>query len=315
MVNNLANLDSHRHVKPIFIISLPRSGSTLLQRILASHENISTASEPSFLLPLVYSIRKSGIYTEYAHSVTVSGLEDLFKLIPNEIYGYYKVLRNAAYELYTSVSEEKTRYFVDKTPRYHFILQDLIRMFPDDKFIFLCRNPISVLASISQTFGNGKWRMYAFEKDLFEGLPNIIDIYKKNINRFCSVNYENIIKKPEEELKKVFEYLEIDFDKNIINTFYNNKLNGRLGDKNISLYSSLSDKPIIKWKNVICNPYRKRWCKKYLNFIGQQRLQTIGYDINSLMSDLDNNSYSLKYMYLDIVYIFLDSYINGASLI
>ena len=40
-------------IRPIFIFSAPRSGSTLLQRVLAAHTQVATASEPWILLPLL----------------------------------------------------------------------------------------------------------------------------------------------------------------------------------------------------------------------------------------------------------------------
>jgi hypothetical protein len=39
---------------PLFLLSLPRSGSTLAQRILAAHGGIATTSEPWILLPYLY---------------------------------------------------------------------------------------------------------------------------------------------------------------------------------------------------------------------------------------------------------------------
>jgi hypothetical protein len=40
---------------PLFLLSLPRSGSTLAQRILAAHAGIATTSEPWILLPYLYA--------------------------------------------------------------------------------------------------------------------------------------------------------------------------------------------------------------------------------------------------------------------
>ncbi|MBA3701438.1 MAG: sulfotransferase [Rubrobacteraceae bacterium] len=42
---------------PLFLLSLPRSGSTLAQRFLAAHDAIATASEPWILLPYFYTLR------------------------------------------------------------------------------------------------------------------------------------------------------------------------------------------------------------------------------------------------------------------
>ena len=65
------------NISPIFLYSLPRSGSTLLQRMLADNPVIATASEPWFLLPIVYSTKSSGVYAEYSHFCVPIALEDL----------------------------------------------------------------------------------------------------------------------------------------------------------------------------------------------------------------------------------------------
>ena len=49
-------------VAPVFLLSLPRSGSTLLQRLLAVSPEVATAPEPWFLLPLVQSTRATGTH-------------------------------------------------------------------------------------------------------------------------------------------------------------------------------------------------------------------------------------------------------------
>ena len=51
---------------PIFVFSLPRSGSTLLQRVLMSHNDISSVAEPWILLPQIYSLKKEGTLSEYS---------------------------------------------------------------------------------------------------------------------------------------------------------------------------------------------------------------------------------------------------------
>ena len=55
--------------EPVFLFSLPRSGSTLVQRLIAGHPQVATTSEPWILLPLLYTVRRPGAYTEYGHCV------------------------------------------------------------------------------------------------------------------------------------------------------------------------------------------------------------------------------------------------------
>ena len=52
-------------MKPIFIVSFPRSGSTLLQRILSTSSDIATAPEPWVALPIAYMMKSVGESSEY----------------------------------------------------------------------------------------------------------------------------------------------------------------------------------------------------------------------------------------------------------
>ena len=60
----------------IFIISQPRSGSTLLQRILAGHPEIQTSAETWLLLHPTYAFRTSGIDTDYDSRFAAQGVEE-----------------------------------------------------------------------------------------------------------------------------------------------------------------------------------------------------------------------------------------------
>jgi hypothetical protein len=63
-------------VTPIFLLSLPRSGSTLVQRVLAAHDGVATAAEPWILLPQIYALRTEGAYAEYGHALATRAIGD-----------------------------------------------------------------------------------------------------------------------------------------------------------------------------------------------------------------------------------------------
>ena len=67
----------------IFIISQPRSGSTLLQRILGSHKEIYTTSEPWLMLSPIYAARKSGVQAEYDHQLSRCALKEYLTVLPD----------------------------------------------------------------------------------------------------------------------------------------------------------------------------------------------------------------------------------------
>ena len=111
----LLKQDMQKNIEPIFLISLPRSGSTLLQRVLAAHNLINTTAEPWLLLPFIYATKKEGTLTKYSHSITFQGIVDLIKLLPNKIDDYNQMLAKFVSEIYESLSTPGSKYFLDKT--------------------------------------------------------------------------------------------------------------------------------------------------------------------------------------------------------
>ena len=75
---------------PIFIFSLPRAGSTLLQRVLMAHKDISSVAEPWILLPNVYTTKDKGTLSEYASTVSYKGVSDFINNLPNKKNDYLK---------------------------------------------------------------------------------------------------------------------------------------------------------------------------------------------------------------------------------
>ena len=53
----------------IFLISQPRSGSTMLQKILGANKDVHTVSEPWIALHLLYMLRERGVTAEYGHAL------------------------------------------------------------------------------------------------------------------------------------------------------------------------------------------------------------------------------------------------------
>ncbi len=273
---------------PIFLFSLPRSGSTLAQRILGTHVDISTVSECWILLPHLYALKREGCYTDYGHQFAVDALQDFCDALPQGKEDYLLDLKEFVLGLYKKAAQRNTKYFLDKTPRYHLVAEDIIQMFPEAKSIFLWRNPLAVVASIIDTWDAGAWNLYRYKVDLFDGLSNLISVYEKHAAKFHTVRYEDLITNDEPELRKIFDYLGLSFDP-ILHTHFNQiRLEGRAGDPTgMYRYQTISKEPLTKWQYILCNPLRKRWCRRYLQWIGRERLQVMGYELDQLLSDLE----------------------------
>jgi hypothetical protein len=290
-------------LKPLFIFSLPRSGSTLLQRVLAADSQISSVAEPWVLLPFVYALREHGISAEYSHHWANFALNDFVQALPNGKQDYLSAVGSAVRELYQKAAKNKdARYFLDKTPRYALIVDEIIDIFPDGKFIFLWRNPLAIIASIVETWGDGKWDLSMCKVDLFDGMASLINGYQAHSDQILAVQYESFLQSPERELSRIAEYLELKFDPDMLINFSQVSFSGKLGDPTgVKNYRAVDTAPLEKWKSVINNPLRKMWCRRYLSWLGEERLKVMGYDSKELLHDLDSTEMTLINLFSDII--------------
>jgi len=288
-------------VKPLFIFSLPRSGSTLIQRVLAADGQIASASEPWVLLPFVYTLREQGIYAEYSHHLANLALNDFIRELPNGKEDYLSAIRAAMTELYRKATKgNNARYFLDKTPRYALIANEIIDIFPDGKFIFLWRNPLAIIASIIETWGDGKWVLSTHKVDLFDGLASLIDSVQSHSERVLAIQYESFLRFPEKELSRIGEYLELKLEPGLLRSFHQVKFRGIMGDPTgVTNYKAVDSAPLEKWRATINNPLRKMWCRRYLRWLGEERLKVMGYDLHELLHEIDSTGMSLRNVFSD----------------
>jgi hypothetical protein len=285
-------------IAPIFIFSIPRCGSTLVQRIIAAHDGVATVSEPWLVLPHAYTFRPGGVSGEYLHPLMVDAIEDFCAELPNGVEDYRSALREFVLGLYEKAVDGEARYFLDKSPPYCLVAEEIMSIFPEGKFIFLWRNPLSVVASIIETWE--PWHPAMFRDDLFIGLPRLISAFQKNRSRAHAVRFENLVSGDASCWTELMRYLEIEFQPETLNSFTEVKLNGRMGDPTGSRrYSSLSPEPQQKWKRTLANPLRKAWCHRYLDYLGSERLTAMGYDRAHLLSELDSQPLSTKALVSD----------------
>src|SRR5262249_4039220 len=153
------------------------SGSTLLQRVIAAHDGVATVSEPWLLLPYLYTLRERGVVAEYTHSLMTRAIDDFCEQLPGVVDDYREEMRTMVLPLYEKAAGDSARFFVDKTPPYYFVAEDVMQLFPEGKFIFLWRNPLSIVASIIETWYDGKLYATSHREDLFVGLPRLVSAY------------------------------------------------------------------------------------------------------------------------------------------
>lgn len=286
-------------VTPVFIFSLPRSGSTLLQRILASNIRINTTSEPWVLLPLFYSLRKYGVVSEYSHRACFNAISDFVNQMPNGSEDYYKSIGKGVVEMYQRVSPSGTEYFIDKTPRYYLIIDEIVKALPDAKFIFLFRNPLDVFSSILNTWSGNSLKLEKNFIDISYGPILLAKGYKKYKERSYAVKYEDLIINPDAEIESICKYLEIKYKDSMIQNFSSVTLRGSKGDPTgVNKFKQIESGNAEKWKSNVDSKYRKKFVKKLVKNIGRENLELMGYNLDDLVKEI--NSLTVPLFKIDI---------------
>jgi hypothetical protein len=118
---------------------------------------------------------------------------------------------------------------------------EIATLFPKAKMIILKRNPINVAKSMVNT-----WNIQSFEglgvfnRDLLLGPRTINKFERDNLNNpfVYSLNYEDIVKEPGNEIRKLYQWIGIEYAPKVLKTEENQKYKGKYGDpfqnKNIS---------------------------------------------------------------------------------
>ncbi len=276
----------------IFLISQPRAGSTLFQRLLAGHPEIHATAEPWIMLHPVYALKAEGIDAEYRSLLAMQGLEDFLMQVPEGIELYKKALRKFGSTLYNRMLElSGKRLFLDKTPRYYHIIPELYSIFPEANFIFLLRNPIAVLSSVLNTwFGNRVNEVKVPNLvDLIKGPVCLLDGIKLLKEKAIVVDYESLTRSPETVMHRVCNRIGIPYYQDLLNYGQNPKPEGRFGDSvGVYQHSRPVADNIDKWLKNILSPEHVEFADQYLRTLGSEIVSKMGYKYEELKQKLDS---------------------------
>ncbi|MYF70747.1 MAG: hypothetical protein F4181_12680 [Proteobacteria bacterium] len=198
-----------RHKTPIFVVGLPRSGTTLIERILASHSHVESVGETEFVQMVLR--RESGIGTTE-------------KMNPAIVEAAAKKKINLLSEGYLSAVHYRLGdkpWFVDKLPFNYLFLGFIAKAYPNAPIICLKRNPMDAcFAMYKQLF---TWA-YKFSYTLAE-LAQYYLAYHRLFNhwrdvlgdRLIEVEYEKLVAGQEVQTRSLIRRVGLDFEDACLN--------------------------------------------------------------------------------------------------
>lgn len=257
-------LDYNHEIDPIFLIGFPRSGTTLLDTILRSHSSVDV-------------IEEKPIVENFINKIKLETNDDLNNLS--------KLSEGINLQIFKSYIEEKKKFikknenliFIDKLPLNLLFIGEIIRFFPNAKFVFSVRNPFDVILScfMQQFSPNDSMMNFLTLKDASYFYDISMTLYKKYYQLFpdniFEIKYENLIFNFEENIKKLLNFLNLNWEndlkefyktatkRGIISTPSYNQINKPLYKKSINNYKNY----ITYFSNI--DEILNKWAKE-LNY-------------------------------------------------
>jgi len=198
----------------IFILGMPRSGTSLVEQIITSHSNVYGAGELSQLSKIV---EENLIYNKIISKKEVSDLIENVSSTDQLRKDYYDYLKRFNFN---------ESFITDKAP-LNFRWIGLIRiLFPNAKIIHCSRNSKDNCLSLYKNFFEGGLNFSYNQKELITYYKLYLDLmnFWKNLlpNSIYEANYEKLINNPRDEINKMISFCGLSWEEDCVQ-FHNNK--------------------------------------------------------------------------------------------
>jgi tetratricopeptide (TPR) repeat protein len=198
---------------PIFIVGLPRAGSTLLEQILSSHSLVDGTLELPNVPSLAHRLRRGERLTGDSHYPGV-----LAELTPEDYREF-----GEAYIRDTRIHRQGASFFIDKMPNNFRHIGLIKLMLPNAKIIDARRHPLGCCFSgFKQLFAEGQEFSYdlmdigCYYKDYVALMDHWYDLFPDQI---LHVQYEELVDDFEAQVRRLLDYCNLPFEEACLN-FY-----------------------------------------------------------------------------------------------
>ena len=205
--HSLIKDDKFYSPSPIFVLGMPRSGTTLVEQIISSHGMVTGAGELNYVARYGSKIATGDSYKE-----------------PTAIYDF----RTKYLSELSKISNMK-HYVTDKTPQNFRFIPLICAAFPEAKIIHVKRNAAATCWSNFKKYFTSKGLGYSFDlQDIvsYYGMySNLMSLWQSYYGeRIYDLNYENLITDQENETEQLIKYLGLDWDSACLSPNNNKRL-------------------------------------------------------------------------------------------
>ena len=291
-----------------FIVGRGRSGSTLLRSCFDAHPNVAIPAESRFVQYLFYRYHHIKKWTPELAMKAISdagkdfeplGLDHrkVFELVKKHHHNLsFQIVCKIIYLSASATAGNKDIVCIgDKNPRYTFFISQLIRIFPDAKFIHLIRDYRANALTITKAARDiGEIRSVPVAIARWKYYNSIIDKMKKKFpRRFYTLRYEDLVIEPEKILRNLCKFVGLEFNAAMLN--YEGRLDSYFHDPSFSKLHQSLKKPfntskVSEWQKklsrhdiMICETMAAGYGKKY------------GYQPSMTLSTIERTACSIVY--------------------
>lgn len=273
-------------LKPVFIGGVERSGTTLLGSLLGTQKGCVTTPESQFKTNLLFT-------EDFDKTVVIKSIKKDFRFkiwdihldnIDHIIQKNAESLMNDLIMKYNkrNLNKEDPSIWVDHTPNNFKYAKELLKVYPNAKFVQIIRDPRATISSILKT----DWGIV----DVLAGINfwkyRMLDIilikeHLINKNAYYEIKYEDLILNPKIELKNICSFLNIEFNPTLVHNrgfilpAYTKKQHSNVNKK-------LVKNNINKWKNRLTKKEIK-----YIEYVTEEFMNQHGYKLSSPLKQID----------------------------
>lgn len=282
-------LHEDEEVNPVFIVGLPRSGTTLLSQIVNASRELYIGPE-THLLQLFHRLAlKKSLSSKERNTI----MQKLFSPDKNPFFYLYELTAKElahlqekacnvdnlfdllAFMAQTYAQRKSLNRWGEKTPGHYLFAEELLARFPQCRVINVIRDPRDVYLSYSKVpwgTSNPYNLVLRFRKNV------AIAQQLKDHARFTNVHYEDLIRKPEYEVKRLAHFINIRYSHKLIHNF-NSQQHANFNKekeywKATNTQTGLRANNAYKWKNDKNHEktfgYISRFLEKEINALNYQ---------------------------------------------